>query len=85
MGTTLRFIHPEPRTLELSLPHLSEVRNTPAVDDELAKLRTRKKPQVQLFQEMIREIDNLHECVDGECVECWNTWPCGTHKIIHGV
>lgn len=82
------------------LVDLSFVRRSPAdtVASELSKLPVpTEKTQGQLSDEIIAEVDSLHEPILASgtaapyfaeeeiiCVECWTKWPCGTHKAIYG-
>ena len=84
MGTSPIFLYTEYNDLGLDL---SFVGGDPPVN-----------PEVQRYQEALRKIDNLHEFREPPrvlgtdhheegpvCAECWNTWPCATHKIIQEV
>lgn len=88
MDSTDSVLFAESPFLDLGLPkRRSKLDPVAAVTGELAKL---DKPPGQVADEIIAEIDSLHEprYMDGYpklmCAECWTEWPCGTHKAIHG-
>lgn len=66
----------------------------PPITAELEVLKV-DKPKFQLNEEIIAEIDSLHEprlSMNDKyvtagllvCAECWTTWPCATHRAIYG-
>jgi len=82
MDNIIKFVPPERRILDL--PNAKMGRQL-AVVRELAKLT---KPEVQRYQEIITEIDNIHEGIDHwelrhVCAECHTHWPCATHRAIY--
>lgn len=86
MGTDPNTLFREPSPLFMDLPLRVDPTTVP-VADELKKL---EKSRGQLADEIIAEIDSLHEprFMDGYpkemCAECWTEWPCGTHLTIYG-
>src|SRR5688572_24516527 len=72
--------------LAMDLPFRHDPATT--VANELSKLE--EKTRGQLADEIIAEIDSLHEprFMDGYpkqmCAECWTEFPCGTHLAIYG-
>lgn len=81
-------IFTEPPFLDLGLPKRApKLDANSTVAGELAKL---EKSPGQLSDEIIAEIDSLHEATvdrhtkENKCAECWNHWPCATHRAIYG-